>query len=88
MEYQNFDDLLKALRRIEGQTRGVQRMIEEGRPCDQVVRQISAIRGAVDRLNHRLVAGNLLACLEDANLRPQVRSRLDQGLQALAEMRS
>jgi len=88
MEYQNSDDLLKALRRIEGQTRGVQRMIEDGRPCDQVVRQISAIRGAVDRLNHRLVADNLLACLKDASLRPQVRSRLDRGLQTLAEMRS
>ena len=62
-------------------------MIEEGRPCNQVVRQLSAIRGAVDRLNHRLVAGNLLACLEDANLGPQVQGRLDRGLQTLAEMR-
>jgi DNA-binding FrmR family transcriptional regulator len=88
MEYTNSDELLKALRRIEGQARGVHRMIEDGQPCDRVVRQVSAIRGAVDRLNHRLVAGNLLACLEDANLEPQIRGRLDRGLQALVEIRS
>lgn len=88
MEYRNAPELLKALRRIEGQARGVQRMIEDGRPCDEVVRQVSAIRGAVDRFNHRLVASNLVACLEDAELGPQIKHRLDQGLRALSEMRS
>lgn len=88
MEYLNQSELLAALRRIEGQARGVQRMIEEGRPCDEVVRQVSAIRGAVDRFNHRLVASNLRACLEDAELGPAVMRRLDHGMKALAEIRS
>ena len=88
MEYRNASELLKALRRIEGQARGVQRMIEDGRPCDEVVRQVSAMRGAVDRFNHRLVASNLLACVEDVELGPQVKHRLDRGLRALSEIRS
>lgn len=88
MEYKNSGELLKALRRIEGQARGIQRMIEEGRPCDEVVRQVSAVRGAVDRFNHRLVAGNLLACLEDTELEPQTKRRLERGLRALSEIRS
>ena len=88
MEYADQPELLAALRRIEGQARGVQRMIEDGSPCDEVVRQVSAIRGAVDRFNHRLVASNLRACLEDAELRPEVRQRLDRGIKALAEIRS
>jgi CsoR family transcriptional regulator, copper-sensing transcriptional repressor len=88
MEYKDSSDLVKALRRIEGQARGVQRMIEEGRPCDEVVRQVSAMRGAVDRLNHRLVSSNLLACLEDVQLGPEIRHRLDRGLRALSEIRS
>lgn len=88
MEYRNQPDLLAALRRIEGQARGVQRMIEEGRPCDEVVRQVSAMRGAVDRFNHRLVASNLESCLADADLGPQVRHRLRRGLLALSEIRS
>ena len=88
MEYANQPELLAALRRIEGQARGVQRMIEDGSPCDEVVRQVSAIRGAVDRFNHHLVASNLRACLADAELRPEVRQRLDRGIKALAEIRS
>lgn len=88
MEYENSGELLKALRRIEGQARGIQRMIEEGRPCDEVVRQVSAMRGAVDRFNHRLVASNLSACLEDTDLGPQIKRRLERGLRALSEIRS
>jgi DNA-binding FrmR family transcriptional regulator len=88
VDYKASSDLLKALRRIEGQARGVQRMIEEGRPCDQVVRQVSAMRGAVDRLNHRLVSNNLLACMEDVELGPEIRQRIEAGLRALSEIRS
>ncbi len=88
MEYKDASTLLAALRRIEGQARGVQRMIEEGRPCDDVVRQVSAMRAAVDRFNHRLVASNLTACFEDAPLAPRLRHRLERGLRALSEIRS
>jgi len=87
MEYRNMAELLVALRRIEGQARGVQRMIEEGHSCDDVVRQVSAMRIAVDRFNHRLVAGNLRACLEDAQLGPEIVRRLDRGVRALSEIR-
>ncbi|HZV50501.1 MAG TPA: metal-sensitive transcriptional regulator [Candidatus Dormibacteraeota bacterium] len=88
MEYRDHAELLAALRRIEGQARGIQRMIEEGRPCDEVVRQVSAMRAAVDRFSHRLVASNLRACLEDAQLEPVLRHRLEVGLRALSEIRS
>ncbi len=84
----NASELHVALRRIEGQTRGVQRMIEEGRPCDEVVRQVSAMRAAIDRFSHRLVASNLRACLDDVELAPELLDRLDRGLRALSEIRS
>jgi DNA-binding FrmR family transcriptional regulator len=41
------DELQKRLRRIEGQVRGVQKMLEENRDCSEVVQQLSAIRSAV-----------------------------------------
>ena len=88
MEYINSPELLAALRRIEGQARGIQAMIEDGRPCDEVVRQVSALRAAADRFSHRLVASNLRACLDDAALGPEILQRLDHGLRALAEIRS
>ena len=88
MEYHDAPLLIAALRRIEGQAKGVQRMIESGRPCAEVVQQLSAMRAATDRLNHRLVSSNLRACLTDTELAPEVLERLDRGLRALAELRS
>ncbi|MDR0358768.1 MAG: metal-sensitive transcriptional regulator [bacterium] len=88
MEYRNAPELMAALRRIEGQARGIQQMLEDGRPCNEVVRQVSALRNAVDRFNHRLVASNLQACLEGVELGPEMIQRLERGLQALSEIRS
>ena len=44
------DDLLKRLRRIEGQVRGVQGMVDEDRYCIDVLTQISAIQAALDKV--------------------------------------
>jgi CsoR family transcriptional regulator, copper-sensing transcriptional repressor len=88
MEYTEAPSLITALRRIEGQARGIQRMIEGGRPCDEVVRQISAMGAAADRLNQRLVASNLRACLSGAELAPAQQRRIEKGLRAVAELRS
>jgi len=88
MQYEKAGELVAALHRIEGQARGIERMIETGRPCDEVVRQISAMRNAADRLSHRLVASNLRACINDAALAPAHKRRVEQGLSALTELRS
>lgn len=88
MQYQKSSELITALHRIEGQARGIERMIENGQPCDEVVRQISAMRNAADRLSHRVVASNLRACLNDMELTPAHQRRVEQGLSALAELRS
>ena len=39
-------DLLRRLRRIEGQARGVQRMVDEGRDCSEIISQLASIRAA------------------------------------------
>ena len=41
------DDLIKRLRRIEGQARGIQKMIDEERDCREILQQLAAIRSAV-----------------------------------------
>lgn len=43
-------DYLVALRRIEGQVRGLQRMIEEDRDCKEIISQIAAVRSALKRV--------------------------------------
>ncbi len=44
------DELTKRLRRIEGQVRGVERMVEDDRYCIDVLTQISAIQAALDKV--------------------------------------
>ena len=56
------DDVVKRLRRLEGQIRGVQRMIEEGQDCRDVVTQLSACKAALDRVGYRLVAAGMRHC--------------------------
>lgn len=60
---QTIDDLLKRLRRVEGQVRGIQQMLKDGRECRDVVTQISAARRALDQTGFKLVASGLTYCL-------------------------
>lgn len=59
------DDVTRRLRRVEGQIRGVQQMIEDGRTCRDVVTQLSAIKSAMDRVNYRLFAAGMRHCVVD-----------------------
>lgn len=67
MEYS--PEVVNRLKRLEGQVRGVIRMMDEGKECKDVVAQLSAVRSAVDRALGFIVAKNLEGCLldEDAN---------------------
>jgi len=81
-------ELIKALRRIEGQARGVQAMISDGRECAEVVQQLAAMRNAVDRLSHRVVAANLRSCLAELEVPSPLRAKLERGLGALGGLRT
>ncbi len=55
--------LAARLRRIEGQVRGLQRMLEEGRDCAEVAQQVAATRAALDRVAMDLIAAGLEQCV-------------------------
>ncbi len=57
------NDLQKRLRRAEGQLRGVQAMLEDGRDCREVVTQLSAVIGALEQTGFKLVASGLTWCI-------------------------
>jgi len=59
------DDLLRRLRRLEGQTRGVQRMVREHRSCREILAQLAAIRAAADQASVLLAQHHALECLRD-----------------------
>ncbi|MCA0173504.1 metal-sensing transcriptional repressor [Bacillus hwajinpoensis] len=68
MEYTN--EMKNRLKRVEGQIRGVLRMIEEEKDCKDVITQLSASRTAIDRTIGLIVGSNLEEC---------IREQLDKG---------
>jgi len=57
--------LLRRLRRIEGQVRGLQRMIDEGRDCEAILTQWSAVSMALKQAAAHLVADHLVDCVRN-----------------------
>ncbi len=56
------DDVLKRLRRLEGQIRGVQRLVDEGAECREIVHQLAAAKAALDRVGFRLMSAGMRHC--------------------------
>ena len=60
------DDVQRRLRRIEGQVRGLQRMVEEDSYCIDVLTQVSAATKALQAVALELLDGHLSTCVADA----------------------
>lgn len=58
------EDLRKRLRRVEGQVRGVEKMLAEGRECRDIVTQLSAATKASEKAGFKLVASGMAFCVE------------------------
>lgn len=61
--------LLTRIKRIEGQVRGVAKMVEEDRYCVDVLNQIAALRSALDAVALRLLEDHTKGCVSNAILR-------------------
>ena len=66
MRQDNKPKLLNRLSRIEGQVRGVARMLEEERYCIDVLTQLQAIRAALSRVETEMLKNHLDHCIESA----------------------
>ncbi|MFC5587833.1 metal-sensitive transcriptional regulator [Sporosarcina soli] len=64
MEYN--DQMKNRVKRMEGQLRGILKMMEEGKDCKEVITQLSAVRSAVDRTIGVIVSSNLVECVQEA----------------------
>ena len=75
--------LKSRVNRIAGQVAGIQRMVEEGRYCVEVLNQIAAVRSALDALGVELLTNHLESCVlghgtdsEHAKAKPMTRDQL------------
>jgi DNA-binding FrmR family transcriptional regulator len=58
--------VIKRLKRIEGQVRGLARMVEEDRYCIDIVTQLLAVRAALRRAEEEILADHVTHCVEHA----------------------
>ena len=66
MERSPNDKLLNRLSRIEGQVRGIHKMVAEGRYCIDVMTQLQAVRAALSRVETTMLQDHLGHCIEGA----------------------
>jgi CsoR family transcriptional regulator, copper-sensing transcriptional repressor len=79
------DQLLKRLRRIEGQVRGVQGMVEDDRYCIDVLTQISAVQAALDKVSLGLLDDQTRHCVMGAEGEQRV-DRTDELMAAVGRL--
>lgn len=68
--------IVNRLARIEGHIRGIRTMVEESRPCPEVLVQIGAVRGALDRVARIILDDHLTECIsraaEEGNIEQEI----------------
>jgi CsoR family transcriptional regulator, copper-sensing transcriptional repressor len=79
------DQLLTRLRRIEGQVRGLERMVEEDRYCIDVLTQISAVQAALDKVALGLLDDHAHHCVIGAGTGKQA-ERTDELMGAVGRL--
>lgn len=60
-----YKDLLNRLNRIEGQVRGIKRMVEENYYCTDILTQVSAINAALNSFNRKLLSNHIRSCVAE-----------------------
>ncbi len=60
------DTIQKRLKRIEGQVRGIQKMVAEDKPCEDILIQIGAVKSALHKTGQTILEGHMHHCVLDA----------------------
>ena len=78
------EDLLRRTRKIEGQARGIARMIEEDRDCGEILQQLAAVRSAVHKAMVELVRAYTIECAESDRSPQEISESVATALSRLA----
>jgi CsoR family transcriptional regulator, copper-sensing transcriptional repressor len=82
----NKDQLLKRLRRLEGQVRGVQGMVEDDRYCIDILTQISAIQAALDKVALGLLTEHAEHCVVHGTAAATPQENVEELMAAVARL--
>ncbi|ELR97863.1 metal-sensing transcriptional repressor [Gloeocapsa sp. PCC 73106] len=75
--------IVNRLSRIEGHVRGIKTMVQESRPCPEVLIQIAAVRGAVDRVARMILDEHLSECITRAAQEGNIETEIEELKSAL-----
>jgi len=76
------DDLILRLRRIEGQAKGIQRMVEDGRSCAEILDQLASVRAATRSASIALIRHYASTCVDSPEGKRDLGSILDMVFRA------
>ena len=82
-----YKDLLNRLRRIEGQVRGVEKMVENDAYCVDILTQVSAVTAALNSFNKVLLANHIRTCVAE-DIREGKDETIDELVTALQKLMS
>ena len=71
-------DILPRLRRIEGQIRGITRMVEERLYCIDIIQQLTAARKALDHVSLKIMNGHINSCVSEAIRRQDGAKKIEE----------
>jgi DNA-binding FrmR family transcriptional regulator len=70
--------IMNRLSRIEGHIRGIKTMVQESRPCPEVLIQIAAVRGALDKVARAILDEHLTDCIARAALEGNIEQEIEE----------
>jgi DNA-binding FrmR family transcriptional regulator len=74
MEQKTQTEVLQRLRNVDGHVRAIMRMVEEGKPCTDLIQQARAVRGAMRQVSILLICNHLDSCLRNVDPQAQAES--------------
>ena len=76
--YPQHTNTLPRLRRIEGQIRGIGRMVQQRRYCIEIIQQLTAARRALDQATLQIMNGHINTCVSDAIRRQEGAGKINE----------
>lgn len=80
------EQTLTRLRKIEGQVRGLHRMVAEGRDCEAILTQLMAIRAALDKIALAVAGEQIDQCIKESLDQPDGRAKLLRTVQLFLKL--
>lgn len=72
------DDLIKRLKKIEGQIKGIQKMIEDEKYCVDVLVQIAAVRSAINKVGSIILKSHAMGCVVNSADESERKEKVDE----------